>query len=113
MTDRIKLVRGDTRPQIRLALTDQVSNQPINLTGATVTLHFRASETTETLFSRQAMINPQYATGGVCYVDWEEGDLDQPAGNYEAEVEVVFPTGARETIYDLVKFKLRDDFADA
>jgi hypothetical protein len=111
MTERIKLVRGDTSPQIRLTLKDQVSQDPINLTGATVTLHFRAAESDEVLFSRPAFINPDVAPNGVCYIEWAEGDLDLEAGNYEGEIEVVTATGLRETIFSLLKFKLREDFA--
>jgi hypothetical protein len=111
MTDRIKLVRGDTKPQLRLTLTNEENNQPINLTGATVTLHFRAVESDTVLFSRPALINPQYAPSGIAYIDWEEGDLDQEAGSYEGEIEIVLADGSRETIYDVLKFKLREDFA--
>lgn len=111
MTDRIRLVRGDTKPQLRLTLTNQENNQPINLTGATVTLHFRSSESDIFLFSRPAFINPQYAPGGIAYIDWEEGDLDRDGGNYEGEIEIVLADGSRETIYDVLKFKLREDFA--
>ena len=111
MTERIKLVRGDTKPQIRLTLTSEENNQPINLTGATVTMHFRASESDTVLFSRLAFINPEYAATGIAYIDWEEGDLDQDGGSYEGEIEVVMADGSRETVYDLLKFKLREDFA--
>lgn len=111
MSERIKLVRGDTSPQIRLALTDTTTSQPIDLTGCTVTLHFRATETDTVLFSRPAFINPDTATTGVCFIQWEEGDLDVDAGSYEGEIEVVRPTGARETIYDMLKFRVRDDIA--
>ena len=111
MTDRIKLVRGDTRPQLRLSLTDSTNNSPINLTGASVTLHFRATGADTVLFSRPALINPETANTGVCYIEWEEGDLDLDAGTYEGEVEIVHSTGARETIYELLKFKLREDIA--
>jgi hypothetical protein len=111
MTDRIKLVRGDTKPQLRLTLTNETTGQPINLTGATVTLHFRAAGSDTVLFSRPALINPQYASSGIAYLDWEEGDLDQEGGNYEGEIEVVLTDGSRETIYDILKFKLREDFA--
>jgi hypothetical protein len=111
MTERIKLVRGDTSPQIRLTLKDQVSQDPIDLTGATVTLHFRAAESDVVLFSRPAFINPDTAATGVCYIQWAEDDLDLEAGNYEGEIEVVTATGLRETIFSLLKFKLREDFA--
>lgn len=111
MSSRIKLVRGDTGPQIRLTLTDQLSGDPTDLTGATVTLHFRVPESDTVLFSRPAFINPDIADTGVCYIEWAEGDLDQEEGDYEGEIEVVSATGVRETIYDRLKFKIRQDFA--
>lgn len=111
MTDRIKLVKGDTGPQIRLNLTDTETGNPTDLTGATVTLHFRAQYADEILFSRPAFINPDEADTGVCYVVWEEGDLDVEEGNYEGEVEVINATGVRETVYVILKFKVRKDFA--
>lgn len=111
MSSRIKLVQGDTAPQIKLTLTNQVTNEPIDLTSATVTLHFRASESDALIFSRPAFINPETATTGVCYIEWEPGDLNVEAGNYEGEIEIVRPSGARETIYDLLKFRVREDFA--
>lgn len=111
MTDRIKLVQGDTGPQIRLTLTDQETGNPTDLTGATVTLHFRADGSDEVLFSRPAFINPDTADTGVCYIEWAEGDLDQEEGNYQGEVEVVNRTGVRETVYITLKFKIRSQFA--
>lgn len=111
MTERIKLVRGDTKPQIRLTLTNDETGAAINLTGATVTLHFRAFETDALLFSRLAYVNPEYATAGIAYIDWEEGDLDRDGGLYEGELEIVFADGSRETLYDVLKFRLREDFA--
>jgi hypothetical protein len=111
MTERIKLVQGDTAPQIRLALTDENTNDPIDLTGATVTLHFRSSESGEVVFSRPAIINPDTADTGVCYIQWATGDLNVDAGNYDGEVEVVNGAGLRQTVYDLLKFKVREDFA--
>lgn len=111
MTSRIKLVRGDTGPQIRLALTDTITGNPIDLTGATVTLHFRAADSETVLFSRNAFINPDTDTTGVCYIEWAADDLDQEPGDYDGEVEVVNATGVRETIYTILKFRIREQFA--
>lgn len=111
MAEKIKLVQGDTGPQLRLSLTDEDTGTAVDLTGATVTLHFRALGATTVLFSRAAFINPDTATTGVCYVEWQAGDLNVDAGDYEGEIEVVRSTGVRETIYDLLKFKVREDFA--
>lgn len=111
MADKIKLVRNDTAPQIRLTITDQESGAAVNLTGATVTLHFRAVGSTTVLFSRAAVINPETAEQGIAIIAWAVGDLDLEAGDYEGEVEVVKSGGTRETIYDILKFKLREEFA--
>jgi hypothetical protein len=111
MTSRIKLVRGDTGPQIMLALTDTVTGNPTDLTGATVTLHFRAADSDVVLFSRPAFINPDTDTTGVCFIEWADGDLDQEEGDYDGEVEIVNATGVRETIFGLLKFRIRKDFA--
>lgn len=111
MADKIKLVQGDTLPQLRFTLTDELTGDPIDLTGASVTMHFRAVGSTTKLFSRAAIVNPETADTGVCILDWQAGDLNVDAGDYEGEVEVVLDTGARETIYDTLKFKVREDFA--
>lgn len=111
MTERIKLVRGDTAPQIRLTLTDEVTGTPINLIGTTVTLHFRAVGSDTVLFSRPAFINQDIAATGVCVISWEEDDLDVEAGDYEGEIEIVRASGGRETIYDILKFRVREQFA--
>lgn len=106
----IKLVRKDTAPQLKLTLTDTITGAAINLTGATVTLHFRAAESTSLLFSRQAnILSP--ATNGVAVVAWQSTDLDRAAGDYEGEVEVVMADGTRETMFDVLQFTLREDFA--
>lgn len=35
MAEKIKLVQGDTGPQVRLTLTDDITGKAIDLTGAT------------------------------------------------------------------------------
>ena len=56
-------------------------------------------------------MNPDTATNGEAVLQWAVGDLDQEAGAYEGEIEVVRSTGLRETLYDKLKFKIREDFA--
>ena len=106
-----KYVQGDTGPQIRLTFTDEDTGLATDLTGATVTLHFRAKGSTTVLFSRALLVNPDTATTGVAILAWDEGDLDQPAGNYEGEVEVVRASGVRETLFNVLAFQIRADFA--
>lgn len=110
MAEKIKLVQGDTRPQVRLALTDENAGEVLDLTGATVTLHFRAVGESTSLFSRQGYVLD--APNGIAVISWQTGDLDVPAGEYEGEIEVYWAsTGARQTVYDLLKFKVREDIS--
>ena len=106
-----KYVQGDTGPQIRLTFTDEDTGLATDLTNATVTLHFRAKGSTTVLFSRALFVNPDTAATGVAILAWDEGDLDQTPGNYEGEVEVVRASGVRETLYDVLAFQIRADFA--
>lgn len=108
--DRIPLVRDDTGPQVQLTLTDTSTGQPINLSGATATLFFRAVGTTQRLVTRPLVIPGSTATGGVALIVWEDGDLDYPAGNYEGEVEILLQSGVRQTVFEPLRFRLREDF---
>lgn len=110
MAEKIKLVQGDTRPQVRLTLTDENTGDVIDLTGATVTLHFRALGGTTPLFSRQGVVSSEEAALGKAVIAWQAGDLNVDAGEYEGEIEVYWAaTGARQTVYDLLKFRVRED----
>lgn len=104
----IKLVRNDTGPQLRLTLTDSLTGSAVDLTGATVTLHLRAIDTTTVLVSRNATIT--VPATGIAIVAWQGTDLDLAAGEYEGEVETVLASGLRETIFDLLQFTIREDF---
>jgi hypothetical protein len=110
MADRIKLVQGDTGPQLKLTLTDEETGEPIDLTGASATMKFRAVGSTSTLFTRTGFINSQTAIDGIVVFIWQTGDLDLDAGSYEAEVEIIFDGGMRQTVYKLLSFFLREDF---
>lgn len=112
MATKIKLVQGDTYPQIRVTLTDEDTGLPINLAGATVTMHFRAAGGTQALFSRTGVVVQEEAALGKAIFTWQAGDLNVDAGDYEGEVEIFWSgANARQTVYDLLKFKVREDIA--
>ncbi len=112
MTTRIKLVQGDTFPSIRVTLTDETSGAPIDLTGATVTMHFRAVGEAAPLFSLVATVYPSEAVLGKAVFTWGPTSLNQTPGDYEGEVEVYWASsGARQTVYEFLKFRLREDIA--
>ena len=66
-------------------------------------------QTQTVLFSRALAFSD--ATNGKAVLQWQTGDLDVEAGNYEGELETVLSSGLRETRYELLKFKIREDFA--
>ncbi len=110
MADTYKYVQGDTGPQLRLTFTDEDTGTATDLTGATVKLHFRAAGADTVLFSKTLFITSP-GTAGEAIVNWSAGELDQDAGTYQGEIEVVRASGVRETLYDILKFKIREDFA--
>lgn len=108
MADTYKYVQGDTGPQIQVTITS-ADGTATDLTGGSVTLHFRAAGTTTVLFSRTLALLD--ATNGKAVLQWQTGDLNVDAGNYEGELETVLSSGLRETRYEILKFKIREDFA--
>ena len=108
MADTYKYVQGDTGPQIQVTITD-TDGAAVDLTNGSVTLHFRAAGTTTVLFSRALALAD--AANGQAVLQWATTDLNVDAGNYEGEIETVLSSGQRETRYELLKFKIREDFA--
>ena len=108
-----KYVQGDTGPQLRLTLTDEDTGTATDLTGATVTMHFRPETGGAVLFSKTLYVNPDPAESikGIAIVNWASGELDQDPGDYRGEIEVVRASGVRETLYDTLHFTIREDFA--
>lgn len=110
MTDKIKLVQGDTRPALVCTITDENTGDAINLTGATCRLKFRAVGSTTLTSTLTGTITS--AVNGVVEFYWasEPTSLSGTAGDYEGEIEITFSNGQVQTVYDVIKFKLREDF---
>lgn len=81
--------KNNSGKALRAQLRDD--NGPVNLTGCTLVFIMRKVGATTNKVTSPATITAA-ATGEVKY-DWITGDLDTP-GDYEAEFEVTFPTGA-------------------
>ena len=111
MATSFNYVQGDTGPQIKVTLVDEDTNQATDLTGATATLHFRGAGESTVLFSRELFIAADTAATGVAILQWQTNDLNQEAGTYEGELEVVRVNGLRETLYETLRFRIREDFA--
>jgi len=117
----LNMVVGDTLPELVVTLKDSktaASGQtldtdnsdtwaPINLTGATVRMRLR--EIGKTTITDTRTLTITNATSGEAATDFSASSFPA-AGTYEAEIEMTFATGGIQTVFDLVKFKVRDDF---
>lgn len=114
MATTLYFVQSDTLPQIKLTLTDEVTSGPKDLTGKSVSLHAKPATGTGVAFTRPAVFqSPADRTNGIAYIQWQDGDLNRPAGDYNAEIEIYdSSTGGRETVYELIKLVIREDIAD-
>lgn len=116
MTDRIRLVQNDTRPALVIALSDDTTGSPIDVsnTGTVVRMKFRevgASEVKAEIVCAKLITagNSTPGAAGVVQASWPAGSLDT-VGTFEAEVEITFADGTIHTVVDRVEFLVRDDF---
>ncbi len=110
MAEKIKLVQGDTRPAIVCTITDDTTSLPIDITSATVRLKFRAvGATTLTATVVGAVTNgPQ---GEVVFYPASAPEMLQGAGgDYEGEIEITFADSSVQSVFDVLRFKVREDF---
>jgi hypothetical protein len=110
MAEKIKLVQGDVnRPQVQATITDENTGNIVDITGATVLLKFRKVGAT-TLQDTMTGTVTDGAAGLVVFQMSELSMAGEP-GDYEGEIQVTFASsGGVQTVYDLLKFKMRQDF---
>ena len=110
MVDKIKLVKDDTRPAIVCNITDETTGAVVALTGASAVLKFRALGST----ALQATITGSITNGPNGQVTFYPASnptmLTGDAGDYEGEIEITFADGQIQTVYDVLRFKVRADF---
>ena len=131
MAAKIKLVQGDTRPQLKYVISDELTGVIVDLTGAVVLLKFREAGAATLLFTLTGTLlggledengvvsanQPGDAyevagSGGRVAFSFNTGNLDIDPGLYEGEVEVTF-TGSEagiQTVYSVTKFQVRAQF---
>jgi len=120
-SDTLKLVAGDTLPELTLTLRDSnaaaagqtldANNSatwaPIDVTGATVRLRLRELGSTTVKSTLTCSITN--GTGGKVATNFPTGTLDS-SGTFEGEIEITFASGGVQTVYDLIKLQVRSDF---
>ena len=108
MAEKIKLVRGDTRPQLQLTLTNELNDAAIDLTDCIVKMRFRQAGGDVVLDTLDGNVT-QPLLGKVVFL-WNLNTLDVEPGDYEGEIEITFPSLEVQTVYELLKFRVRQDF---
>jgi hypothetical protein len=117
----IKVVVGDTHPELNFTLRDSntaASGQTldaedpttfaaIDLTGATTRVRIRKIGTTAIL--KTITCSNTDPTNGKCAMAFTS-DTFESAGLYEGEIEITKSDGNIQTVNDLIKFNVRDDF---
>ena len=123
--ETINLVQGDTKPQLNFTLRDSttaiVTNPVtildkddsstwiiIDISGVAIELKFRAINSTTVLSTISCSVSS--GTGGACFMIWPAGVLDVAAGIYEGELQLTMSDGTVQTVYDKLKFKIREQF---
>ena len=109
-TDVIRLTAGDEKPLIVVTLTDDLTGQPIDLSLSTtvVSVKFRKAGTT-TLLSTISCSKLSGGTTGQVQFGFSGGVLDVDPGMYEGQIVVNF-NGDDQTVYDTLRFTVRDSF---
>jgi hypothetical protein len=126
MASYIKLVQGDTKPDIVLSLNDRDTWEYIDLSdpATAVTMKFRKTGTTTILQTIYAIkltgglqadgtIDETVMTegaGGRVMFSWPQGALDVDPGNYEGEVSITLADTTVQTLHDVLRFTVKAKF---
>ena len=106
-----QLVQGDQAPQIQAVLKRQDDGTVIDFSGGSCALKFRAKDTTATLFTLAAADVGQNFQDGIAVFSFSGTQLNLNEGYYEGEIEITYDSGKVETVYEILEFYLREDFA--
>jgi hypothetical protein len=109
MTEKIKLVQNDTRPALVCTITDETTGSVINVTGASAVLKFRevGNSTLQASVTGSITDGPN---GQITFYPASAPAMLQVSGDFEGEIQITFADSQVQTVYDVLKFKVRSDF---
>ena len=111
MPNKIKLVRNDTLPRLKVTIYDVDTQVPVNLHGCLVKMKIRelGADALKTTLIGTLLGSPESGIDGEVEFAFGPADLDTD-GSYEAVYEVTFSDGRIQTVYDVDKLIIRADF---
>lgn len=125
MSEKLKLVAGDTGPDVLIPLTDENTGTPINVSDAATTVVFEMWPSGDSTVKTTIPCTPipgkenedgtidltgSYGVpggGGRVMLKWTAGALATP-GLYKAQVVVTLPDGVQQTTYELQPIQIRE-----
>jgi hypothetical protein len=127
MSTNLRFVQGDTRPPLAVSIRTKTGD-PVDVSDTLTTLVLKVRalgesvvkdtvsgtkvaglllEDNQTLDTSGAYAVP--GAGGQVEFRWNPTTLDT-AGSFEGEIEITFNDGTIQTVYDVVRFKVRPQF---
>ncbi len=131
---KFKMVQNDQMPEVWLSLTDDITQDPIDVSDVGTAVYAYIREVGQKIIKDTIVCDklpgvviriddetgaqtistvPPYDTpgrGGRVAIIWNEDTLDK-AGTFQAEISVVFPDARVMTWFDLLQFQVREQFA--
>lgn len=107
----IKLVTGDNLPNVEVALTDEFTGLPIDLSPANtvITVKMRQLGKTTILATLQGTVVNAPGTDGIMEFGFPGSSLQVAPGSYEFQISVSF-NGLVETVFETLKAQIRQAF---
>lgn len=119
----INVVAGDDKPEINLIIKDSntaLAGQTldpddsdtwdlVDISNPTITVKFKKLGESTILDTLNCTKVAPY-TNGECFMTWNLTTLDVVAGLYEGEIVLTYDNGRIQTLFDKLKFKVREDF---
>ena len=106
-----ELVQGDQAPQIQAVIKRADDGSVIDFSGGSCALKFRAKDTTATLFTLAAADVGDNFEDGIAVFSFSGTQLNINEGYYQGEIEITYDSGKVETVFEILEFYIREDFA--
>jgi hypothetical protein len=103
------LVTDDTNTSVKLSLVRQDTGLPVDCSTSTVVLKFRKRGTKIILFNLTGEIAAGSPTNEITF-SFANNLINLAPGLYEGEIEVTDNTSNIESVYEVLKFQVREDF---
>lgn len=89
-------VQGNTRPYFAIIVKNVLTNNPVDLTGASVALYFKAQRARTAVVTGAACVVTDAPNGKIEY-RWGANDLNTP-GVYDADFRITFPDATVQSV---------------